>query len=51
MQMSEVVDRTLDAISPRLCLTSPMSNLEDVLDTDQMARQTAWSEIERMERA
>ena len=50
MQMAEVVDRTLDAISPRLCLTSPMSSLEDVLDTDQMARQTAMSQIEQMEK-
>jgi 1-deoxy-D-xylulose-5-phosphate reductoisomerase len=51
MQMSEVVDRTLSAISPRLCLVSPMSGLEDVLHTDHMARNTAWSEIEKMERA
>ncbi|WP_284263419.1 1-deoxy-D-xylulose-5-phosphate reductoisomerase [Roseicyclus amphidinii] len=50
MQMSEVVDRTLSAISPRLCLVSPMSGLEDVLHTDHMARNTAWSEIEKMER-
>ncbi|PWK62697.1 1-deoxy-D-xylulose 5-phosphate reductoisomerase [Roseicyclus mahoneyensis] len=49
MQMSEVVERVLDAISPRLCLTSPMSSLEDVLDTDQMARQTATTQIEQME--
>jgi 1-deoxy-D-xylulose-5-phosphate reductoisomerase len=51
MQMSEVVDRTLSAISSQLCLSSPMSNLEDVLHTDHMARQTAWIEIEQMERA
>jgi len=51
LQMAEVVDRTLDAISPRLCLTSPMSGLEDVLHTDHMARQTAWTTIEQMERA
>jgi 1-deoxy-D-xylulose-5-phosphate reductoisomerase len=51
MQMSEVVDRTLSAISSQLCLSSPMSNLEDVLHTDHMARQTAWTEIEQMERA
>ncbi|NKX45998.1 1-deoxy-D-xylulose-5-phosphate reductoisomerase [Roseicyclus persicicus] len=49
MQMAEVVDRTLDAISSRICLTSPMSSLEDVLETDQMARQTAWHQIAQME--
>ncbi|MBF9060736.1 1-deoxy-D-xylulose-5-phosphate reductoisomerase [Rhodobacterales bacterium HKCCSP123] len=51
MEMSEVVDRTLSAISSQLCLTSPMSDLEDVLHTDHMARQTAWTQIEQMERA
>ena len=51
MQMAQVVDRTLDAISSHLGLTSPMSGLEDVLQTDQMARQMAWTEIEKMERA
>jgi 1-deoxy-D-xylulose-5-phosphate reductoisomerase len=50
MQMADVVARCLDAISSRLCLTSPMSCLEDVLDTDQIARQTAWQTIEQMEK-
>ncbi len=45
MQMAQVVDRTLDAIVPRLCLTSPLSSLEDVLETDQIARQTAQDQI------
>jgi 1-deoxy-D-xylulose-5-phosphate reductoisomerase len=51
MQMAEVVDRTLDAISPRLCLSSSMSSLEDVLETDHMARQTAEAQIAKMEKS
>jgi 1-deoxy-D-xylulose-5-phosphate reductoisomerase len=49
MQMAEVVDRTLDAMARQVCLTAPMSNLEDVLDTDQAARQMAWTQIAQME--
>ena len=49
MRMAEVVDRSLDAISSQLRPTSPMSDLEDVLNTDNVARQTARSEIEQME--
>jgi len=49
LQMSEVVERVLDAISSRVCLTSPMSDLEDVLHTDQMARQMARTQIAQME--
>jgi hypothetical protein len=44
-----VVERTLDAMTAQVCLTAPVSNLEDVLDTDQMARQMAWSRIAQME--
>lgn len=51
MQMAEVVDRTLDAISPRLCLSSSMSSLEDVLETDHMARDTATAQIAQMEKS
>jgi 1-deoxy-D-xylulose-5-phosphate reductoisomerase len=51
MQMSEVVDRTLDAVLSQLRPTSPMSGLEDVLHTNALARQTARTEIEQMERA
>jgi 1-deoxy-D-xylulose-5-phosphate reductoisomerase len=49
MQMAEVVDRTLDAMTAQVCLTAPMSNLEDVLDTDRAARQMAWTQIAQME--
>jgi 1-deoxy-D-xylulose-5-phosphate reductoisomerase len=49
MDMAAVVDRTLDAMTARLALTSPMSGLEDVLHTDHMARQTAWEQIAQME--
>ncbi|MDG3040148.1 1-deoxy-D-xylulose-5-phosphate reductoisomerase [Roseicyclus marinus] len=50
MQMAEVVERTLDTISPQLRLSSPLSSLEDVLDTDQMARQMATTQIAQMEK-
>ena len=36
MDMAAVVDRTLDEITSQLCLSSSMSNLEDVLMTDHM---------------
>jgi 1-deoxy-D-xylulose-5-phosphate reductoisomerase len=49
MQMAEVVERTLDAMTAQVCLTAPMSNLEDVLDTDQLARKMAWAGIAQME--
>jgi len=49
MQMSDVVEATLDAISSQLCLTSPMSGLDDVLDTDQLARRVARTRITQME--
>jgi 1-deoxy-D-xylulose-5-phosphate reductoisomerase len=50
MDMSGVVESTLDAISSQIRLTSPMSSLEDVLETDHMARQTAWAIIGQMEK-
>ncbi|WP_439138262.1 1-deoxy-D-xylulose-5-phosphate reductoisomerase [Roseicyclus sp.] len=50
MDMAAVVDRTLDEITSQLRLSSSMSNLEEVLMTDHMSRQTAWAEITKMER-
>ncbi|MEQ8368223.1 MAG: 1-deoxy-D-xylulose-5-phosphate reductoisomerase [Roseicyclus sp.] len=50
MDMSGVVESTLDAISSQIRLTSPISSLEDVLETDHMARQTAWAIIGQMEK-
>jgi 1-deoxy-D-xylulose-5-phosphate reductoisomerase len=49
MDMAGVVEATLDAILSEICLTSPMSSLEDVLETDHMARQMAWAQIAHME--
>lgn len=49
MDMAGIVERTLDAVTSQLCLSSSMANLEDVLMTDHMARKTAWSQIEKME--
>lgn len=49
MDMARVVDRTLDAIVSQLCLSSSMSNLEDVLATDHMARQVALTQMQQME--
>ncbi len=46
MDMSGVVEATLDAMSSEFGLTNPPSTLEDVLETDHMARQTAWRLIE-----
>lgn len=51
MEMSGVVDATLDAISSEFGLTNPPSSLEDVLETDHMARRRAWSVIEQTEAA
>jgi len=50
MDMAAVVDRTLDEITSQLCLSSSILNLEDVLMTDHMSRQTAWAQITKMER-
>jgi 1-deoxy-D-xylulose-5-phosphate reductoisomerase len=41
MDMSGVVEATLDAMSSEFGLTIPPSTLEDVLQTDHMARKTA----------
>jgi 1-deoxy-D-xylulose-5-phosphate reductoisomerase len=49
MDMAGVVDRTLDAIVSQLCLSSSMSDLEDVLATDHMARQVALTQMQQME--
>ena len=49
MQMSGVVDATLDAISSDFSLTNPLSNLEEVLEVDHMARKGAWTAIEQTE--
>lgn len=47
MDMSGVVEATLDAMSSEFGLTNPPSTLEDVLQTDHMARKTAWGLIEK----
>ncbi len=49
MEMAGVVEATLDAVSSDFRLTNPMSSLEEVLQVDHMARQTAWDQIARME--
>jgi 1-deoxy-D-xylulose-5-phosphate reductoisomerase len=49
MDMSGVVEGTLDAILSEIRLTSPMSSLEEVLATDHMARTVAWGQIAQME--
>jgi 1-deoxy-D-xylulose-5-phosphate reductoisomerase len=46
MDMSGVVDATLDAMSSEFGLTIPPTTLEDVLETDHMARKRAWNLIE-----
>jgi len=46
MDMSGVVEATLDAMSSEFGLTNPPTTLEDVLETDHMARQAAWRLIE-----
>lgn len=50
MDMAGVVEATLDAVSSDPGLADPMSSLEEVLDVDHMARQSAWSQVARMER-
>jgi hypothetical protein len=47
MDMSGVVEATLDAMSSEFGLTIPPSTLEDVLQTDHMARKTARGLIEK----
>jgi 1-deoxy-D-xylulose-5-phosphate reductoisomerase len=47
MDMSGVVEATLDAMSSEFGLTIPPSTLEDVLETDHMARKTARGLIEK----
>ncbi len=49
MDMSGVVEATLDAISSKIGLSNAVDTLEDVLQTDQMARKTAWTMIEHHE--
>jgi 1-deoxy-D-xylulose-5-phosphate reductoisomerase len=50
MDMAAVVERTLDAMSSQIGLGSDMADLEDVLATDHMSRQSAWAQITQMER-
>ena len=50
MDMAAVVERTLDAMSSQISLGSDMADLEDVLATDHMSRQSAWAQITQMER-
>ncbi len=50
MDMSGVVEATLDAISSKISLSNAVETLEDVLQTDQMARKTAWTMIEQHEK-
>jgi 1-deoxy-D-xylulose-5-phosphate reductoisomerase len=49
MEMSGVVEATLDAMSSDFGLTIPPSGLEDVLEVDHMARKAAWREIQKRE--
>jgi 1-deoxy-D-xylulose-5-phosphate reductoisomerase len=49
MDMATVVERSLDAMASQICLSSSMSNLEDVRTTDHMSRKTAWTQIAQME--
>jgi 1-deoxy-D-xylulose-5-phosphate reductoisomerase len=51
MDMSGVVEATLDAMSSDFRLTIPPSDLEEVLEVDQIARQRAWAAIETRETA
>jgi 1-deoxy-D-xylulose-5-phosphate reductoisomerase len=48
MDMSGVVEATLDAISSEFGLGNPPSDLEEVLQVDHMARKRAWQEIDGM---
>ncbi|MBF9047122.1 1-deoxy-D-xylulose-5-phosphate reductoisomerase [Rhodobacterales bacterium LSUCC0031] len=49
MDMARIVEQTLDAMTSQISLTSSMTDLEDVLATDHMSRQTAWATITKME--
>jgi 1-deoxy-D-xylulose-5-phosphate reductoisomerase len=50
MDMSGVVEATLDAMSSKIGLSNAVETLEDVLQTDHMARKTAWTAIEHHEK-
>lgn len=47
MDMSGIVADTLDAMSSKNSLSNAPDTLEDVLQTDQIARDMAWSKIEQ----
>ncbi len=47
MDMSGIVEGTLDAISSKTSLSIAPNTLEDVLKTDHMARDMAWAQIEQ----
>ena len=47
MDMSGVVEATLDAMSSKIGLSNAVESLEDVLETDHIARKAAWHAIER----
>ncbi len=47
MDMSGIVEGTLDAISSKTSLSIAPNTLEDVLNTDHMARDMAWAQIEQ----
>ena len=51
MEMAGVVEAVLDALSAQFRLTIPMSSLEEVLEMDHIARQTAWAHIEKRRQA
>jgi len=51
MDMSGIVEATLDAMSTEFSLTIPPSTLEEVLEVDHMARDRAWSCISQKETA
>jgi len=50
MDMAGIVEATLAQLSGQLAVTNPMSDLEEVLAVDHMARSAAWAQIERTER-
>ncbi|MBF9041960.1 1-deoxy-D-xylulose-5-phosphate reductoisomerase [Rhodobacterales bacterium HKCCE4037] len=47
MDMSGIVEASLDAMSSKIGLSNAALTLEDVLQTDHMSRQTAWTLIEQ----
>ncbi|WP_224815029.1 1-deoxy-D-xylulose-5-phosphate reductoisomerase [Hasllibacter sp. MH4015] len=49
MDMSAIVEATLDAMSSKISLSNAPATLEEVLQTDQIARDTAWAAIEHHE--